>query len=226
MQVWNDTRTPRETDMTLTIDQPAIAAIRAVLDAHALRHGVGDADSMCSVAAINIGLSGVVGRDCPACMSPVIHEWIVGVQDVMPIDMINAAEWKRFLPYAAGTGRNHEVQRLDMISNWMRAEVLPQLQPTADSGGFGAEWRNMCAGRTDAAMAQAEAAVAWAAWTTALAVTADPAVAWASWASCAWVYAGMSAAWVTAPAFWLKADPTSLLHRLVLVSVSEQEVAS
>jgi hypothetical protein len=95
-------------------------------------------------------------------MSDVIGRWIIGVQDAMPAEMRNSARWKDLLPRAAGTGKMHEKERLEIILDWMWATVLPTLQPMADGGGFGTEWLRMIAEKNLAA-AMAAADAAWAA---------------------------------------------------------------
>lgn len=96
-------------------------------------------------------------------MSQVIGHWIIGVQDAMPLDRINSQRWRDLLPRAAGTGRDYEQQRLEIILDWMWGTVLPTLQPIADDSGIGYAWRKMTTERTaEAAREAAEAAVgAW-----------------------------------------------------------------
>jgi hypothetical protein len=45
--------------------------------------------------------------------------------------------YKALLPEMAGTGREHEQERLAILMNWMWSVVLPQLQPIADKNAFG-----------------------------------------------------------------------------------------
>jgi len=94
-------------------------------------------------------------------MSEVIGKWIIRVQDAMPAEMRNSDRWKNLLPLAAGTGREHEQERLQIILNWMWGTVLPSLQPLADKQGFGETWRQMTEERSaEAAMAEAAARAA------------------------------------------------------------------
>ena len=185
----------------LTITPEQIAAIRAV--SAPLPHGVGNAESMCSVAAINLALVGRVTDDKPACMSGLIHRWIIRVQDAMPIDMINAPEWRGLLPYAAGTGNDHEAERAEVLLDWTWTVVLPLVQPVADNGGFGSEWRTMLTEKTaNAAYAAANAAYA----------AADAANA--ADAACALLN------------FWQTLNPAAVLRRMILVSVTDDEMVS
>ncbi len=121
--------------------------------------GLGDEENACSIAAINLALTGELTDDIPQCMSEVIGRWIITTQDAMPDTMRNSAEWKALLPYAAGTGRALEKGRLALILDHMWGVTLPILQPLADAKGFGAEWKTMTTERTEAAAkAAAEAA--------------------------------------------------------------------
>jgi hypothetical protein len=179
---------------TLTTSQrDAIAAKLATMH---LPSGLGTRDEACSIAAINLALTGDLTDRIPECMSEAIGHWIIVVQDAMPDEMRNSPEWRALLPLAAGTGRDAEPQRLAIILDWMWAE-LAEWQPHADAGGYGDVWRAMCAERTSeraalAAKAAAEAAKAAkaAAW-AAEAAKAAKAAAWAAEAA----EAAKAAAW-------------------------------
>jgi hypothetical protein len=168
---------------TLTDQQRA--AIAAKLEGMTLPSGLGDNHAACSIAAINLALSGRLTDDIPACMSEVIGQWIITIQDAMPDQMRNSPDWKRLLPLAAGTGREHEDKRLALILEWMWGTVLPLLQPQADAGGYGPQWRAMCEQRTpEAAKASwAAAEAARAAWAAEAAEAARAAAAEAAWAA-------------------------------------------
>lgn len=147
----------------------AIAAAVAVkLEGMHIPSGLGTEESACSIAAINLALTGRLSDDIPACMSTVIGKWIIPVEDAMPDEMRNGPEWRRLLPLAAGTGRDPEREkaRLALILDWMWSQVLPQLQSIADKGGFGNAWRAMCRERTRSTAAEA-------AWAAARAAGAD-----------------------------------------------------
>ena len=147
---------------TITTEQQQ--AIATVLAPMILSKGLGTAENACSIAAINLALTGLFIDEIPDCMSEVIGKWIIGVQDAMPAEMRNSAEWKRLLPLAAGTGRKREKERFEIILSWMWDTVLPTLQPIADKHGFGEEWRMMLQQRTaDAAAAYAAYAADYAA---------------------------------------------------------------
>ena len=110
--------------------------------------GLGHVDKPCSVAAINLALTGELTDRIPDCMSEVVGAWIIDVQDVMPAVVRNSARWRRLLPQAAGTGRDHEKERLNVILDWMWDTVLPLAQSRADEHGLGSEWRKMSVERT------------------------------------------------------------------------------
>lgn len=141
---------------TITTDQQQ--AISRLVSGMALSKGLGDKDNACSIAAINLALTGELTDRIPPCMSEVIGRWIISVQDAMPSQMRNSSEWKRLLPLAAGTGREREHERLAIVMKWMWSDVLPTLQPLADQRGFGEEWRTMLEKRTRFAAATAKSA--------------------------------------------------------------------
>ena len=155
--------------MTTVWAQEADARLRDYLASHELVAGIGTEESACSVAAINLALTEQVTDTIPMCMSEVIGQWMIVVQDAMPSEMRNSPGWKCLLPMAAGTGREREDVRLALIMDWLWGTVLPDLQSLADQGGFGAEWRTMCVEKSpDAAWATGAAGAAGdAAWAAA-----------------------------------------------------------
>ena len=212
--------------------QEADARLRDYLASHELVAGIGTEESTCSVAATNLALTEKVTDTIPMCMSKVIGQWMIVVQDAMPSEMRNSSGWKCLLPMAAGTGRDREEERLALIMDWMWGTVLPDLQSLADQGGFGAEWRTMCVEKSaraagdaardagDAARAAWDAAraardagdAAWAAGDAAKA--AGDAAGDAAWAAgdAAWAAGDARAA---GDAAWERYDPVGLLARLV-----------
>jgi hypothetical protein len=177
--------------MTTTITQEQQDAIAAFVSTHHIPAGLGTEEEACSIAAINLCLTGQLTDDIPGCMSVVIGKWILVIQDAMPDGMRNSDEWRRLLPLAAGTGREHEKQRADILMARLWNVVLPQLQSIADKQGFGTQWKAMTIEKTPAA---AEAAVA-AAEAAARAAEAE-AAAWA--ARKAAVAAAAAGAWAAA----------------------------
>jgi pyruvate/2-oxoglutarate dehydrogenase complex dihydrolipoamide acyltransferase (E2) component len=147
-----------------TITTKQQASIASKLAGMHLPSGLGDEHSACSIAAINLALSGRLTDEIPDCMSEVIGRWIIVIQDAMPGALRNSEGWKSLLPLAAGTGRDREQERLDIILDWLWGTVLPSLQTLADQEGFGEQWQKMTTERTaKSAEAAADAARAEAA---------------------------------------------------------------
>ena len=216
-------------------------AIRVFVMGHHLSAGLENEEKVCSIAAINLVLTGELTDSIPGCMSVVIGKWIVVIQDAISDELRNDNAWKSLLPLAAGTGREPaaEQRRLDMILDWMWIRTLPTVLPAAEKCGFGDEWRAMLAQRTPAAteaMVKAMAAtgaVAGAqtvqtvravtrAATAARAVArADAARADAAWGHAAWAVAwavAEAAAWAgseATAATWEKFAPADLLRQLI-----------
>jgi hypothetical protein len=222
-----------------TLTQAEQDKIRDFLKDRHIAKGLGIPQDACSIAAINLALTGKLSDTIPDCMSPVVGRWIIVIQDAMPDDMRNSREWRELLPLAAGTGRLHEKERLDIILDWMWGTALPLVQPVADAHGFGVEWSRMCSERSAKAAADAAAAAdEAAAWAARAAQAAARRAAWAgaagaagaAWAAgaakaagaAAWAAGAAWAAWANAGAPWAKLNPPALLARLV--AVSEQPV--
>ena len=167
-----------------------------------LTKGVGTKKNACSIAAINLALTGELTDDIPDCMSEVIGKWIIAIQDRMPDDMRNSDEWKRLLPLAAGTGRTKESERLSIIMDWMW-ESLKLLQPFADAKGFGEEWAAMCVEKSHAAANSAANAAANAAYAAAYAA--------------ANAAAGAAYAAANSADAWQVINPPALLEKLINV---------
>ena len=214
----------------MTIYTPEIRAkLERYLATHNLPKGMGSEESACSIAAINLAISGKMTDEIPDCMSEVIGCATITLQDAMPDDMRNSARYKAWLPTAVGTGRDREQERLKILMDWMWGTVLPRLQAFADEKGFGGEWRTMCdertAGAADAAARAADAAFAAtraadAAVDAAARVAADAAdavadaVAVAVAATRAADAADYAATRAVDAAFWEKIDPIGVLERM------------
>ncbi len=204
--------------------------------------GVGTEDEACSLAAINLALTGELTDDIPECMSPVVGRWIIEVQDRMPASIRDSAEWGALLPLAAGTGRKHEQERLAVVRDWTW-DALSLVQPFADSRGFGDSWRTMLVERTGWAAANAADdlaaratyatnlayraaanAAAYAAAARAAANAANYAAAAANAANAA-DYAAAYAA-NAADNAWSHLDPVGTLRALINVSTETEGVAA
>ena len=202
--------------MITTEQETAIRDILATMPTLAV--GVGTAEQACSVAAINLAMTGTLSDTVPDCMSVVIGRWIIGVQDRMPATIRDSAAWRDLLPLAAGTGRDHEAERRALVLDWMW-DSLAMVQPRADAQGYGTAWATMLRDRTARAAAAAYAAAAAAAAASAAAAAAAYAYAAADAAA-----AAAAAAYADADA-WTAIDPVRLLRRLVAVTDARADAA-
>ena len=216
--------------------------LETYLASHVLSCGLGKEESACTLAAINLAMSGRLTDAIPVCMSAVLGKAAIDLQDAMPNEMRNSQRYKSIIPDMPGTGRALEQERLSIMLDWMWSVVLPQIQPIADNGGFGVEWRLMCHDRTadaaaraadaaadaaDAARAAADAAYAAVdAAVDAAAHAARAAARAAAWAA----HAGADAARAAARAadarayaaaradFWTTIDPIGVLERMTYLT--------
>ena len=228
---------------TITAEQSS--AIEAMLASMPdLPSGVGSEENACSIAAINLALSGNLTDEIPKCMSLVIGKWIIKIQDSAPAELRNSERWRRLLPLAAGTGRDREAERSSVALEWMWSVVLPQVQPIADRLGFGEKWHDMCSLRTtDAARSANDATYAtyaahvyaanaaaaasndasYASYAANAAAAASNAASYASYAATyaanAATYAANAAANAATYAadadFWSSVDPCGCLERMI-----------
>ena len=212
--------------MTQTFTQEHKAKLEQYLATHTLHRGVGSKESACSLAAINLALSGELTDEIPDCMSDVLGTAAMVLQDAMPSEMRNSLRYKTLLSDMAGTGRKHEQERLAILMDWMWSVVLPQLQPIANKHGFGSDWQTMCNLKT-AASARTAAAAA-----RAVADSADDAAAAATYAAaCAADYAAAATYAATYAAacaaaggdFWETVDPIGVLERMTYLNVETPE---
>jgi len=111
--------------------------LEAYLATHPLPAGLVSGESVCTVAAINLVMSGRLTDAIPDCMSEVLGKAAIGMQDAMPDEMRNSQRYKQLIPDMPGTGRAQEKERLAILMDWMWGTVLPHLQPLADRHGFG-----------------------------------------------------------------------------------------
>ena len=212
--------------------------LKEYLDTHDLPAGLGTEESACSIAAINLAMTGELTDDIPPCMSEVLGKVIIALQDAMPDNMRNSRRYKEWLPHAAGTGREREEERLAVLMDWLWDTVLPKLQPMADKLGFGLEWAAMCRKRTVAAAVAARAAAyaaPYAARAAARAAARDAAATYAAraaardaaaaYAAAAAAYAADAAAYAAraaatdSPTFWQDVDTIGVLERMTFLGV-------
>ena len=237
--------------MTQTFTQEHRAKLEEYLATHTLPSGLGAKESACSIAAINLAVSGTLTDDIPDCMSKVLGKATIRLQDAMPEEMRNSERYKALLPDMAGTGHEHEQGRLDILKDWLWSVVLPQLQPFADNHGFGSEWQTMCNLKTAAAAdaaayaadaaayaaayaaARADAAYAtdatYAVYATYAAARAATRAAYAGDAAAAYAAAYADAARLAGDAaadagdFWETVDPIGVLACMTYINVEQSK---
>lgn len=199
--------------------------LESYLATHTLPKGLGDKESACTLAAINLAMSGKLTDDIPACMSEVLGRAAIILQDAMPDEMRNSLRYKSLIPDMPGTGRAQEQERLAILMDWMWSVVLPQIQPIAD-GNFGAKWRQMCLEKTAAAARAAYAALCVlgrsaaraAAARAAYAADADAYAAAASASAYAAKAADAAARAAARADFWASIDPIGVLERMTYLT--------
>ena len=204
---------------TITAEQEsAIAAMLSKMPN--LPSGIGTEESACSIAAINLALTGRLTDEIPGCMSLVIGKWIIKVQDLAPADMRNSERWRRLLPLAAGTGRGLDLERSSVALDWMWSVVLVQLQPLAEKRGFGESWLKMCELRTPAAAYDCASACRFAAAGCVAATASAAASDYAASASDS--VSAFAAATAAAADFWHSVDPCGCLERMISLSEGDR----
>ena len=207
--------------------------LEAYLATHSLPSGLGNEESACTLAAINLAITGKLTDEIPSCMSLVLGRITIRLQDVMPDQMRNSKRYKRLIPDMPGTGRERDTERLAVLMDWMWTVVLPQLQPIADKHGFGSAWRNMCEVKTLAAAeaaaraaraARAAVAAARAAVAAVLAAAAAAARAAVEAEVAVRAAAARAADWVAGidVKFWEVVDPIGVLERMTYLGEGEK----
>jgi hypothetical protein len=211
---------------TMTLYTPVDRAkLEDYLARHELAKGVGDKESACTVAAINLTLTGKLTAKVPDCMSLVLGRAVIGLQDAMPREMRNSPRYKALALDMPGTGRDREIERLEILMDWLFGTVLPESQPMADERGFGDEWRVMCSERTEAAAyaaAKGADAAAKGGYTANYAAkyAADAVASVADYSDHAAALAAAAAdcaARAADPDFWPRVDPIGVLERMTFL---------
>lgn len=118
-----------------------------------LSQGVGTRTSPCSIAAINLALTGELSDDRPPCMSPVIYRFAVEAQDNASPAMRNSRKWKALLPWAAGSldEDEAELERLEIVRGWLWGVVLPTVTVEMIPVPLRSPWATMMRGRNEEA---------------------------------------------------------------------------
>ena len=132
------------------------------LETHDLGVGLGMPEQPCSIAAVQMVLSGLRTDILPTCMSEVAGIYVRIIQDSVPDSVRNSTDWYDALIDIAGSGRDPDAEnvRLGLLLDWLYEDVLPLVQARADAGGYGLAWDELCAHRTSDAARRAEKAIA------------------------------------------------------------------
>jgi hypothetical protein len=192
--------------MTNTIDHTAITEWLA---SHELCRGLGSEDAACSIASINLALTGELTDEDPSdCMSPVIRHWVIRVQDKMPEKMMarddeHGRRWRKALPFVAGSrDPDREQERQDLILNWMWERLGDDWETWVPRSAHDG-WRTMLTEQTSVAAR----------------TTTDVAAVYAAYAT---FYAARAVAYAaTTDRSWHRADPAGLLVALVATGGQE-----
>lgn len=128
-----------------TADQQKVADYLPELN---LTHGRGsDAQNACSIAAINLALSGKLSDEPTPCMSLPLRAWVIAVQDVMPIWMMQPTDehgdrWRAALPLVAGTIDIPSQIIHDRVRDWAWRALGGDLVPSWIPAKYIAVWQN------------------------------------------------------------------------------------
>lgn len=188
--------------------------IRAALLSPDLRIGTGmgtatipGKGTACTIAEINLVLTGRLTDEPHPCISDVIRRWVIRIQDAMPAEMRNAAPWREAAAGIAGSASTPEVEeaRRDMLVRWMWDALADEAVIASLPESVEPAWNVMLREKTPAAAAAAVAAAA------AANANADA----AAYAAAAYANACSDA---DAAAYWTRRDPAALLARLIEVT--------
>lgn len=171
-----------------------------VIQSNVFVHGLGCAGYACTVGVINLAIKGKVTDDRPDSMCPVLHAFVIPLQDAMPHDLLNSQRW-RYITYRLARSKADEAvekARMDLITGWLWGTALPQLKPIAEKNGFWPQWQHMLEERTADAARRAAAAAA-ARWAATLAASAAARTD------------------VSETDYWQSTDPCGLMERLLNV---------
>lgn len=118
--------------------------LRRYLDDHYFGECQPGHDPPCLMAAINYSVTGELCDGIPVCMSEIIGNWLVAIQNRMPDDRLNSYRMKMALLEAPATGRSAdaELRRLEAVMQWMWS-ALSVAHHTAAHFGFGDQWGDM-----------------------------------------------------------------------------------
>src|SRR5882757_7335057 len=86
-----------------------------------LRQGLGTQDEPCTIAAINLALTGRLTDELHPCVSPIVRAWVIKVQDAMPGEIRNGSQWRAAAEGIAGSAADESVERrrVSLLLDWM-----------------------------------------------------------------------------------------------------------
>ena len=186
--------------MTTTITAKQREALRAALLSPDLIicAGVGSAYAVgqgraCTIAEINLVLTGKLTDDPHPCMSDVIRRWVIRIQDDMPRDIRNSQAWRDAAVGIAGTAADDEIERkrAALLLDWMWDALADKVVIASLPESALPAWRTMLVERTPAAARATYAA------TYASAVRRSKTATYASAATAATAYAAYAAVYAT-----------------------------
>lgn len=151
--------------------------------------------SACTIAEINLVLTGRLSDGPHPCISEVIRHWVPRIQDAMPAEMRNSVAWREAATGIAGSAGDAEAEavRRDLILGWMWEALSDEVVLSAIPVQVRLAWGRMLTERTYAA--------------------ADAAYAAAAAAADAAVYAADAAD--ADAAYWVRRNPAGLLVQLI-----------
>jgi hypothetical protein len=235
---------------TITDTQQAQLAEAFSSPALRLSRGLGtrgsiDSGERCTIAEIQLVLTGVLSDGPHPCISEMIRRWVIPIQDAMPDEIRNSPAWRAAAPLIAGTATDDErieSERRDLIIAWMWDRLADEPVLAALPDEVRPAWDRMLAKRTyddaaaaaraaaraatDAARATARAADAayyadaGDAYAAAAADDATRAATYAAYAANAAANGASTTGASTTgdrQAYWRRADPADLLARLVAI---------
>lgn len=219
--------------MSRVLTAETIAEIREAFASSdlVLGAGVGRVDGpRCTIAEINLILTGELTDHPHPCISDVIRQWVMRVQDDMPSALRNAPAWREAAVGIAGSaaGRAVERGRRALILDWMwdalADEALLKVVPADNRPSWDAMLRDRTSAAADTAFIECFVAgfIAEVASRAAIAVSSPERVGTSVADAAAAVDAAASAAYTANAAgpgartdFWERRDPAGLLTRMI-----------
>lgn len=139
--------------MKSSVTEEQVGELKKYLKTHKLCMSLHDHDdNVCSMAAINIALTGRIADEIPECMSRVLGRWIIVTQDLYGDDMRNSQLWKELLPIAVTKGRELEAAQLVKLISLTFNEARVVARRPERMEGIEDEWADMIRLKTESAV--------------------------------------------------------------------------